>query len=356
MISYNGFDLFFMVCYSFMFYFFKLFLPVSLCGIYVYPPKTDGMLPWEYYASPAFFLLVLFLLYRFRKNRAVIFGAAIFFITISINIQVIPSRLFITTDRYAYFPYIGLFFIAGYFYNAIKEGQIKTKENAGTIFLSTLGAFSLFFAYSIPERNKTWEDDFVFMTDIIEKNARVPYVSRAYGNRGNYYLSNNMPNEAIADFREAIAIKPDDAQSYYNLAISLTRINDFQNALIYLDSAKKYNPNGALIYSNIGFVKFSLKDLEGALAACNKCISLDSNIAEAYNIRAAIHFTKREYPDCEHDLNKAIALKPDFADALTNRGLLYVSTDRKAKACDDFRQAAALGSPKANDLINSNCK
>jgi Flp pilus assembly protein TadD len=103
-------------------------------------------------------------------------------------------------------------------------------------------------------------------------------------------------------------------------------------------------------------VKFSLKDLEGALAACNKCISLDSNIAEAYNIRAAIHFTKREYPDCEHDLNKAIALKPDFADALTNRGLLYVSTDRKAKACDDFRQAAALGSPKANDLINSNCK
>ncbi len=355
LISYNAIDLFFMVCYSFAFYFVKLILPANLCGIYVYPPKTGGSLPWEYYASPLLLLGILFLLYRFRKNRAVIFGAALFFITISINIQLIPSRLFITTDRYAYFPYVGLFFIVGYIYNQLQQNEALAKKYLQT-FGIVLVAAGLVYCYAIWERNKTWNNDYIFLTDIIEKNEPVPYISRAYGNRGNYFLNNGMINEAIADFTSALKVKPDDGQSYYNRAITYVKVSRWQEALADLDSSIKYNPKFALSYSNIAFIRYNLKDYNGALEAANKCITINPQLPEVYNIRAAVYFSINNLPAAEKDLDKALSLKKDFSDAYKNRGILYMNTNRKAQACSDFQNAKLYGDQTVDGLINTTCK
>jgi protein O-mannosyl-transferase len=355
LISYNAIDLFFMVCYSFAFYFVKLILPANLCGIYVYPPKTGGSLPWEYYASPVLLLAILFLLYRFRKNRAVIFGAALFFITISINIQLIPSRLFITTDRYAYFPYIGLFFIIGYTYNQLQQNEALAKKYLQT-FGIVLVAAGLVYCYAIWERNKTWNNDYVFLTDIIEKNEPVPYISRAYGNRGNYFLNNGMINEALADFTSALKVKPDDGQSYYNRAITYVKVSRWQEALADLDSSIKYNPKFALSYSNMAFIRYNLKDYNGALEAANKCITIKPDLPEVYNIRAAVYFSINNLPAAEKDLDKALSLKKDFSDAYKNRGILYMNTNRKAQACSDFQNAKLYGDQTVDGLINTTCR
>lgn len=355
LISYNAIDLFFMVCYSFAFYFVKLIVPANLCGIYVYPPKTGGSLPWEYYASPVLLLAILFLLYRFRKNRAVIFGAALFFITISINIQLIPSRLFITTDRYAYFPYIGLFFIIGYIYNQLQQNEALAKKYLQT-FGIVLVAAGLVYCYAIWERNKTWNNDYVFLTDIIEKNEPVPYISRAYGNRGNYFLNNGMINEALADFTSALKVKPDDGQSYYNRAITYVKVSRWQEALADLDSSIKYNPKFALSYSNMAFIRYNLKDYNGALEAANKCITIKPDLPEVYNIRAAVYFSINNLPAAEKDLDKALSLKKDFSDAYKNRGILYMNTNRKAQACSDFQNAKLYGDQTVDALINTTCR
>ena len=355
LISYNAIDLFFMVCYSFAFYFVKLILPANLCGIYVYPPKTGGSLPWEYYASPVLLIGILFLLYRFRKNRAVIFGAALFFITISINIQLIPSRLFITTDRYAYFPYVGLFFITGYIYNQLHQNEALAKKYLQT-FGIVLVAAGLVYSYAIWERNKTWNNDYDFLTDIIQKNEPVPYISRAYGNRGNYFLNNGMINEAIADFTSALKVKPDDGQSYYNRAITYVKVSRWQEALTDLDSSIKYNPKFALSYSNMAFIRYNLKDYNGALEAANKCISINPQLPEVYNIRAANYFSINNLPAAEKDLDKALSLKKDFSDAYKNRGILYMNTGRKAQACSDFQNAKLYGDQTVDGLINTTCR
>lgn len=355
LISYNAIDLFFMVCYSFAFYFVKLILPANLCGIYVYPPKTGGSLPWEYYASPVLLLAILFLLYRFRKNRAIVFGAALFFITISINIQLIPSRLFITTDRYAYFPYVGLFFIIGYIYNQLQQSEALAKKYLQPLGIALVAA-GLVYCYAIWERNKTWNNDYDFLTDIIEKNEPVPYISRAYGNRGNYFLNNGMINEAIADFTSALKVKPDDGQSYYNRAITYVKVSRWQEALADLDSSIKYNPKFALSYSNMAFIRYNLKDYNGALEAANKCITIKPDLPEVYNIRAAVYFSINNLPAAEKDLDKALGLKKDFSDAYKNRGILYMNTNRKAQACSDFQNAKLYGDQTVDGLINTTCR
>lgn len=355
LISYNVIDLFFMVCYSFAFYFVKLIVPANLCGIYVYPPKTGGSLPWEYYASPVLLLAILFLLYRFRKNRTVIFGAVLFFITISINIQLIPSRLFITTDRYAYFPYVGLFLIIGYIYSQLQQSEALAKKYLQPFGIALVAA-GLVYCYAIWERNKTWNNDYDFLTDIIQKNEPVPYISRAYGNRGNYFLNNGMINEAIADFTSALKVKPDDGQSYYNRAITYIKVSRWQEALADLDSSIKYNPKFGLSYSNLAFIRYNLKDYNGALEAANKCITINPQLPEVYNIRAAVYFSINNLPGAEQDLNKALSLKKDFSDAYKNRGILYMNTNRKSQACSDFQNAKLYGDQTVEPLINTTCR
>ena len=350
LISYTIPEIFFMICYSFMFYIFKLIVPINLCSINVFPPVNNGFLPIEYYLAPIFFAAVIYFIYKFRENRNIVFGILLFFITISINIQIIPSRLFIVAERYAYFPCIGLIFTICFFYNTIKKLSIKT-------FLTfAIVAYCIFFSYSVWNRNKIWKDDLVLLSDIIDKNAPVPYISRAYGNRGNYYMSNNLPNEAILDFSKAIEIKPDDAQSYYNRALAFIKINKMSEALNDLNIAEKYKPGNALIFSNRAFIKYNINDINGALNDCNNCLKIDSNISEAHNIRAAIEIKQKNYKGCEIDLNKAIGINPNFSEAYLNRGLLYYNTKRLEKACSDWKISMSLGNQDAENFHNKYCK
>jgi protein O-mannosyl-transferase len=356
MVSYSNFDLIFLLCYSFTFYLFKFILPVNLCSIHVYPPKDGGFLPVEYYLSALVILVLAYLLYRFRKNRQVIFGAAVFLFSISINMQIIPSRLFIVSDRYAYFPYIGLFFITGYIINHWKETMPVQYKKFKSLMVFILIAYSVFFSYSLWNRNKIWKNDFTLMSDVIEKNPKVPYMSRAFGNRANYLLKKGKVEQAIQDYTSAIAIKSDDAQSYFNRALAYIKINDNSLALADLDTAAFYEPDKGLIYSNRAFIKYNLNDSAGALADCDKCISLDSSIADAYNTRAALDFKSKNYVKCEYDLNKAISINPEFSDAYKNRGLLYQAIGRIDEACSDWEKASELGQSQSYDLIKQYCK
>lgn len=284
----------------------------------------------------------------------VLFGAALFFITISINIQLIPSRLFITTDRYAYFPYVGLFLIIAYAYNSILANEALKKKFA-YVFQTAFAVCAVVYCYAIYERNKTWNNDLDFMSDIIEKNDRVPYVSRAYGNRGNYYLNNGMVNEAIADFTEAITIKPDDGQSYYNRAITYVKVSRWQEALADLDSCLRYTPDFGLAYSNIAFIKYNQRDYEGSVAASTKGIAVSPKLPELYNIRAAVYFINKNYPAAEQDLDMALKLNNKYSDAYKNRGILYMNTNRKQQACADFKNAKQNGDATVEGLIGSTC-
>ena len=72
--NYSPLDDLFMVCWSFSFYIVKFFVPVGLCGAYVFPPKAGSMLPPEYYLSPILLVAVGLFLYRFRRKRMLIAG------------------------------------------------------------------------------------------------------------------------------------------------------------------------------------------------------------------------------------------------------------------------------------------
>lgn len=355
-VSYNPVDIFFIVCHSFAFYLFKLILPVNLCAVYVYPPMENGMLPWQYYASAVLMAAVVYFLFRARKNKKVILGAGIFFITIAINIQLIPSRLFEVTDRYAYFPYIGLFLIPLFYVNSLKEKSIYHYNKYLPYFILLLISFSIFFSYSIYQRNKAWQNDEVFMTDIINKNPPVPYLYRAYGNRGFYYKKTFRPALAIDDFTQALKLKPDDSRNYFNRALANLMLSDSLAAMRDFNEVEKMDPDQPVLYANRAQLKFTMRDTLGAIADCNKCLALDSSHADVYNTLANIEFARKNYAQCENVLNLAIKFNPDFNLAYKNRGVLYLQLNQKEKACADLQRATELKNTEAFQLLQQYCR
>ena len=354
--SYSAIDIPFIVCHSILFYLVKFLFPVNLCAIYLFPVKINGFLPWTYYASALLLIAIIVLLIKARKKRKIIFAVGLFFITIAINIQIIPSRLFEVTDRYGYFPYIGLFLLLYFLFQELTKKNVVNYSKQKNIIIPFAVVLMVFFAYSVRARNEVWKNDETLMTDIIQKNPPTEYIRRAYGNRGMYYKSQARFAEAIDDFTQAAKLKPDDPISYFNRGLTYFTMNNSNDALKDFDRVVELNPQQPIVYTYRLQARLVLQDTTGALADGAKAIQLDSANAENYNNLATIFFARKQYDLCQQYLTRAIHFKPNFSLAYKNRGLLQLQLGKKPEGCSDLQYAYNLGDADAGNLMGQYCK
>jgi Flp pilus assembly protein TadD len=124
----------------------------------------------------------------------------------------------------------------------------------------------------------------------------------------------NRRDEAIAQFRKALQIKPDFVDAVHHLALTLHELKRLEEALATFDRALSLSPDNAEIINNRGNVLMSLGRNEEALA----------------------HY------------GRAIALKPDFTEAHANRGLVLDELYRMDEAAESYRKSIALKSDYPN--------
>jgi tetratricopeptide (TPR) repeat protein len=113
---------------------------------------------------------------------------------------------------------------------------------------------------------------------------------------------------AIADYTEAIQLKPKDALAYYNRGLAHSGLKDDKGAVDDYTQAIKLKPNFADAYHSRGLIRSLLKDSKGAIA----------------------------------DFDQAIQLKPNYPDAYYGRGLSRLALEDQKGAIADIQKAAAL--------------
>jgi protein O-mannosyl-transferase len=299
------------------FYVVSVVAPVKLAAMHYYPQVENGLLPWIYYASVPFFLLLIWLVARpsvFR--RQLVFGVLFFAITISVMEQIVSIGPSLTPERYTYIPYIGFFYIIGQWLSKLSEG--RWRNAAISLFMMTM----ILLCVVTWARIAVWKNDDTIFGDTIDKNAGSRDSYYSYFVLGNVKRAAGNIKEALLDYDESITLNPLYAGAYNNRGGLFFEINDMQSALIDFNHSIALDPRKANVYKNRGTVKTSLGDFEGAVEDYNHCLTMEPSDSRAY----------------------------------AGRGLARLKLGDAKSACRDFTTSLQYGNKEAAELLKQYCR
>jgi tetratricopeptide (TPR) repeat protein len=154
--------------------------------------------------------------------------------------------------------------------------------------------------------------------------------------------------EKLANYGEAIRLKPDYGAAYNNRGYTRKELGDTRGAMSDFDNGIRVDPSVIALYINRAALRKTLGDLDGALEDCENALRLSPRNGPAYVVRAAVHEAQKAFDDAFEDCNAAIRESPDLAAAYVMRGALYESRQDIKHALQDFDKAVALDPLNAN--------
>jgi tetratricopeptide (TPR) repeat protein len=382
----NGFNILdrvFLLTYAISFYLIKLFVPFGLSAMHYFPVKsTGGFLPWEYYLSLPFVLFIVWLIMRktsFRKET--VFGVFFFLIAISVMLQILSVGSAITSERYTYVAYIGLFLVLYYWMEDLVRKQYQN------IIIGVVSVFIIVFSVQTYARVGVWKNSEILFSNIIEK---YPDVYLTYWMRGNFRNTMNQQQGALEDYNKTIELNPTYEDAYFNRGVVNDLLGYKKSAIEDYNKSIKLKANYPDAFDNRGWVYFQLKDTTKAIADYYKAIELKPNYAEAYNnlgwaysglgrsdsalanydkaLKYAPDFTKSrinraterdkvaDYKGAIEDYNYLANQYPKDARIYYSRALSRMSMKDTANACQDFKLSLDMGNNSAADALNKYCR
>ena len=166
-----------------------------------------------------------------------------------------------------------------------------------------------------------------------------------------YLIQDKNPEDALADYAEAIRLEPDYAEAYNNRGAVKAKLGRYDDALADYAEAIRLKPDHAGAFYNRGVAKDTLGRHEDALGDFAEAIRLKPDYAEAYNNRGAVKDTLGRHEDALGDYAEAIRLKPDLAEAYGNRGNAKNALGLKDEARKDFETTLELARNANNPNI-----
>ena len=154
-------------------------------------------------------------------------------------------------------------------------------------------------------------------------------------------LDLKRPEEALASYDRAIALKPDDAD-VCNRGNALPELNGPEQTLGHYDKTIAPRPNQAELYANRGKALMDLARPSEALASYDKALALKPDYAEAYCGRGTVLRTLQRPEEALASYDKAIALTPDLAKAWLGRGHVCNRLQRHEDAASAYTKVLQL--------------
>ncbi len=177
------------------------------------------------------------------------------------------------------------------------------------------------------------------LADFTEALNLRPADAEAFLSRGAIYAKLQRQEEAIADFTQAIRFDPSQVKAYVNRGSAYANLGQIEQGLADLTQAIDLNPILAPAYFNRGNIYYQLDRQAEALADYTRAIELDPDFVSAYANRANAYATQECYEDALADYTRVIQLDPMHKRAYFNRGLIYATLRRDEEAAKDLTWA-----------------
>lgn len=152
-------------------------------------------------------------------------------------------------------------------------------------------------------------------------------------------FQDGRPEEAVAEYKRALATKADQPKAHNNLALVLVELGKLDEAADHFRQSLAIEPK-AEIYSDLGFVLARLGQSDDAFANYQKALALDPSCGSAHFNLAVSLVQAGKLHEAEGHYRQALVTKPT-PEAHNGLGYVLARQDRPDDAVAEFRQAIA---------------
>ena len=318
--------------YLFIMYIYKLIFPINLSVDY-YVPISGGYNLLKIIMG-LLSLLYIYLAYRFRKDKFILFSMALFFLSYLPLSNLIPV-LNLLSDRYLFFPSISLLILL---YAILKKlGNNKWIWIIPIVYLVLLMIYIPVFKtekslwqYTITKNPQSivgnnnlgleyfkqgnMKQAYFYYREALKYNDE--YVN-AIINIGTLYAHNRDLIAAKKYFNQAIELEDYNIKALYNLGLILIRENDFFEARKVMEKIIGISPTSRLAHNNLGAICFR----EGSTSE----LSAKINVTVFNFPMAALFFNEAilSYFEADSIFRTGIAVSGESERLLKNQNMIW---------------------------------
>lgn len=295
---------------SFTFSITKLFVPVGLSPMYAYS-GTISMRSSDFVLSLTIVTTIICAVYALRKRwKPFSFCAAFTMITFlpSFGNLIKNGDYYITSDRYAYIPSMGLFMLTGFLLSRAEKAAHASARKAA---LPVIVSFLLLLSIISYNQSSVWKNSETLSRYVtqVSPNARLGHLW--YGNalrdagridqaieeydvalsfkddaqmhydRALAYEEKGMDDEAAADYKQALALSPRYALAHVNLGRLLYRRGEKESAKKHFEAAAGLAPHLAMPLYNLGVLEGELENFDRGAELYRQALERDPEMHDA---------------------------------------------------------------------------
>jgi Tfp pilus assembly protein PilF len=169
------------------------------------------------------------------------------------------------------------------------------------------------------------------------------------------HVALGRPQEAVANFEQALRIKPDYAQAHDYLGCALLYNPDrLPEAMAQFQTALQLDPDLAEAHNNLGTALMNMPGhLPDAMAQFQAAVRIDPDDGSAhYNLGMAFLHLPGHLPDAMAQFQAAVQINPNDAEAHNNLGSILAQLGRLPEAIGQYELALQLN-PYFTDARNN---
>ncbi|MEO0101381.1 MAG: tetratricopeptide repeat protein [candidate division WOR-3 bacterium] len=277
----------------------------------------------------ALFSLFILLFFGLKSSLSKKTGAIIFLFSLLPACNLFPPGASYLSERLLYLPTLGLSLFLFSFWNFPKRSFLMP------FILFYLGAMAL----NLWSRLPIYQDDFTLMAVMAKEDPKnyLPHIQL-----GGKYLKEGKLDEAIAEFKKAVELKPNDAEGYARLANVLLEKGRIKEAIQEYEKANRLKPLDPIIKNNLGVAYQELGDLAQAEKFYREALALKPDLSLALNNLGEIFLKQNKIDSALIQFQKALKSDPNYTLAHYNLGLAYHRLGDFARAESSYQRVLEI--------------
>ena len=181
--------------------------------------------------------------------------------------------------------------------------------------------------------------------------AEYPDDERAYESLGDYYLSNQQYDNAIAEYQKAVQLAPDFALAYNELGYALREAQKDKEAEAAFRKSIALIPNEPNPYDSLAELLMKMGRFDESIENYKKALSLDAHFFTAYRGIAANLMYQDKHKEALEQLQKEydLALNDgDRQDALLSMTVCYVDEGKFSEELEKISKISSLAAQRGD--------